>query len=120
MRAGAITVHQVKLRCLMALETIVVPGIRDPFAVGRNHRRIVRALAIGEGAQRTVRDAEFIDFGIEEGMIRFGMSVGGDQEELSIWSPGSERRTELAAAIGEAAVADLPRRAAVGAHHEDL
>src|SRR5262249_1285035 len=79
-RAGAVAVHKVELRSLMALEAIVVPGVGDPFAVGRNHRIVIGPLSVRQSPQGAISDAEFINFRIEESVIGFGMAICGNDQ----------------------------------------
>src|SRR5262249_15228119 len=64
-RAGAVTVHQVKLCRLVALKPIIEAGVGDRFAIRGDCRRIVRAFAAGESAQRAIGHAEFVNLRVE-------------------------------------------------------
>jgi hypothetical protein len=51
MRARAVAIHEVQLGGLMALVAVIVAGVGDELAVGRDSGRIVGAFAIGQRAK---------------------------------------------------------------------
>jgi hypothetical protein len=119
-RARAVAVHQVQFCRLVALEAVVKAGVRNPFSIWRDCRRIIRSFAVGERAQRAIGDAEFVNFRVEVRVVRLRMTVAGKNQILAVGSPVRARRAPFISAIGEVAVADLPRRAALRTHNEHL
>src|SRR6267378_5226635 len=118
--AATITVHEIEFGGLVTLVAVVETDVGDPLSVGRYGRRVVGSFAVGQGAEGAVSDAELIDFGIEILVIRFGMTVDGKGEVLSIGSPGGARGAEFVATVGEIAVGDLPGRATLGVDDKNL
>ena len=72
---AAIAIADVKVGGLMALETIVVAGVSDKLAIGRDGGRVVGTFPIGQRAKRSVSDAEFVDFSVLVFVIGFGMAI---------------------------------------------
>src|SRR5208282_219020 len=87
MRAGPVALHEVELGCLVALITVVIAGVGDPFSIGRNDRIVVWTFAIGQRAKRAIGDAEFVNLRVKTFVVGFRMAIGGDQKKLSIGCP---------------------------------
>src|SRR5579864_2084561 len=98
----------------MALVAVVESGIGDEFTAGRNPGSVVRAFAIGERAQRAIGDAEFVDFGVENLVVGFRVTVGRNEQEFTVRRPRGAGGAEFVAAVGEISVGDLARGAAFG------
>src|SRR6266852_3185449 len=120
MGGAAVAVHQIELGGLVALVAVVESGVGDEFTAGRNSGSVVRAFAIGERAQSAVGNAEFVDFGVENFMVGFGVTVGGDEQEFAVRRPGGARGAEFVAAVREISVGDLARGAAFGGDYKHL
>src|SRR5258708_30667448 len=71
-------------------------------------------------SKRAVGNAEFIDFGVEEFVVGFGMAIDGSDQVLAIGRPGSAIGAELVTAIREIAVGDLARGAACTVYNKEL
>src|SRR5260370_1128957 len=119
-RIGAVVIHKIKLGGLMTLVAIIEASVGNEFPVGRNGGRIVRTFASGQRAKRAVGDAEFVDFGVEEFVIGFGMAIDGSDQVLAIGRPGSAIGAKFVAAVREIAVGDLARGAAFAVYNEEF
>src|SRR5271155_4874830 len=104
----------------MTLVAVVKTGVGDPLSVRRNSWIIVGAFAIGEGAERTVGDAELVNFGVEIFVVGFRVAIGGDEEKFTVGRPSGASGAVLVAAIREISVGDLAWRAALGGNDKDL
>src|SRR5260370_38790575 len=118
MGIGGVAIYNIKLGGLMTLVAIIEASVGNEFPVRRNGGRIVRTFASGQRAKRAVGDTEFVDFGVEEFVIGFGMAIDGSDQVIAIGGPGSAIGAELVAAIREIAVGDLARGAAFTVHNE--
>ncbi len=120
MRTRPVAAHQIKLRGLMALQSVVKARIGNPFSIGRNGGGIVRSFAIGERAQSAIGDAEFVHFRVEVRVVRFRMAICRNDQILAVGGPFRVCRCPLISAIRKIPVRNLPRCAAISADHEHL
>jgi hypothetical protein len=114
MGMGAVTIHDVQLRRLVAQVLVVEADIGDVLAIRGNRGALIGAATIGQRVQRVVREIDAIDFAVQGLEIRIGAPVLRDQDGLAV---GHEHRRALDI---EVTVSELACRTAVGGHHEEL
>src|SRR5580692_6718246 len=104
----------------MTLKAVIKTRVGDPLSVGRDCWIVVRALAIGEGAEGAVGNTELVNFGVEILVVGFRMTIGGDEEKFSVRRPGRASGAVFVAAIGEISVGDLAWCAAFRGDNKNL
>ena len=83
-RVGAVAVHDVQLRRLIAQALVIESQIGDVPAVGRHHRVVIGPAPVGERVNGIVREVHAIDFAVQGLVVRIGAPVGRDQHALAV------------------------------------
>ncbi len=104
----------------MALHAVVKACESNELAIGRYCRIVVRAVAVGQRFQCTIRDGHLVHLCVERIKLMIRMTIGGKHNGGAVWCPRVGAGAADAGTVVVVARGQLSRRAPVGRHDKQV